>query len=72
MSKTKHSFSEAFQELEELTEWFEREDVDLDEGIKKFERGLKLAQICKKKLAEVENKVTELKAEFQQITDDEA
>ncbi|MDA0208393.1 MAG: exodeoxyribonuclease VII small subunit [bacterium] len=72
MPKTSPNFSAAFQELEELTEWFEREDVDLDEGIKKFERGLKLAQICKKKLAEVEHKVTELKAEFQQITDDES
>jgi exodeoxyribonuclease VII small subunit len=60
------SFAKAFAELEELTQWFETEEVDLDEGIKKFERGLELSTICKQKLAEVENKVTELKKKFDQ------
>lgn len=60
-------FAKAFTELESLTEWFETEQVDLDEGVKKFERGLELAQICKTKLSEVEQKVTTLKAKFDQI-----
>jgi exodeoxyribonuclease VII small subunit len=64
MAAKKSSFAEAFQELEEITAWFETSDVDLDEGLKKFERGLELAQICKKKLAEVENKVVDLKKKF--------
>jgi exodeoxyribonuclease VII small subunit len=64
-TKKEVSFAKAFAELEELTQWFETEDVDLDEGIKKFERGLELSTICKKKLAEVENKVTELKKKFE-------
>jgi exodeoxyribonuclease VII small subunit len=63
MSK-KPNFSEAFAELEAITEWFETGEVDLDEGLKKFERGLELAQICKAKLADVENKVIELKKKF--------
>ncbi len=63
MSK-KPTFSEAFAELEAITEWFETGEVDLDEGLKKFERGLELAQICKAKLADVENKVIELKQKF--------
>lgn len=63
MSK-KTSFADAFQELEEITAWFETADVDLDEGLKKFERGLELAQVCKGKLAEVENKVVDLKKKF--------
>jgi exodeoxyribonuclease VII small subunit len=70
MSKTKPSFAEAFKELEGLTEWFESEEVDLDDGIKKFERGLELAQICKKKLSEVENKVTDLKKKFEAMSDE--
>ena len=53
MTNKKPTFSEAFKELEQLTQWFENENTDLDEGIEKFERGLELAQICKKKLAEV-------------------
>ncbi len=60
----KQSFAEAFAELEAITEWFEKGDVDLDEGLKKFERGLVLAKMCKEKLGEVENKVIELKKKF--------
>lgn len=60
----KSSFADAFQELENITAWFETAEVDLDEGLKKFERGLELAQICKKKLAEVENQVVSLKQKF--------
>lgn len=63
MSK-KTSFADAFQELEDITAWFETADVDLDEGLKKFERGLELAQVCKSKLSEVENKVVDLKKKF--------
>ncbi len=64
MAKKSASFGEAFQELEDITAWFERGDVDLDEGLKKFERGLELAGICKAKLSEVENTVISLKKKF--------
>lgn len=64
MPKKSPAFAEAFKELEELTEWFEQDNIDLDDGLKRFERGLELAEICKKKLAEVENKVTTLKKKF--------
>lgn len=60
----KFNFSEAYQELEEIIGWFEREEVDLEEGLKKFERGLALAQKCKSRLKEVENKVVEIKEKF--------
>lgn len=60
----KPTFAEAFAELEAITEWFETGDIDLDEGLKKFERGLELAQLCKEKLGEVEVKVVELKKKF--------
>lgn len=64
MAKKQTSFAEAFQELEDITAWFETAEVDLDEGLKKFERGLELAQVCKVKLSEVENKVIDLKKKF--------
>lgn len=64
MTIKKQNFAEAFAELEAITEWFEKGDVDLDEGLKKFERGLELAKVCKTKLAEVENTVIELKKKF--------
>lgn len=60
----KQTFAEAFAELEAITTWFEQADADLDEGLKKFERGLALATFCKDKLAEVEVKVALLKKKF--------
>ncbi|MBU0614233.1 exodeoxyribonuclease VII small subunit [Patescibacteria group bacterium] len=71
MTKKDMSFAESFSELEELTQWFETEEVDLDEGLKKFERGLELASVCKKKLSEVENKVTTLKKKFKELNQEE-
>ncbi len=67
MAKKQPTFAEAFQELEALTEWFEKGDTDLDESIVRFERGLELAKMCKDKLAEVENKVITLKKKFSEI-----
>ncbi len=63
----KQSFAEAFEELETITEWFETQNVDLDEGVKKFERGLELAKFLKEKLADVENTVMTLKKKFTEI-----
>lgn len=60
----KANFAEAFKELEEIVQWFESTEVDLEEGLKKFERGLELAKKCRLRLAEVENKVTKIKEKF--------
>ena len=63
--KKEPSFAVAFEELEEITKWFDsQENVDLDEGLKKFERGLEIANDLKKKLSVAENKVEELKKKF--------
>lgn len=63
--KSKINFQKAFEELEGITEWFEKGEVDLDEGLKKFERGLELASACKEKLSEFENKVKEIKVKYE-------
>ena len=64
-------FGKAYKELEDIIEWFETEDVDLDEGLTKFEKGLELAQQCKERLKDVENKVTQIKAKFEDLGDGE-
>lgn len=63
----KFNFGEAYKELEEIVDWFEREEADLEEGLKKFERGLALAKKCKERLKEVENRVVEIKAKFEEV-----
>lgn len=63
--KQEKKFNQAFAELEEITQWFDsQESVDLDEGLKKFELGLQLAEDLKKKLQEVEQKVEEIKQKY--------
>ncbi len=60
-------FAKSFEELEKITEWFDSEEhLDLDKGLKQFERGLELASALKEKLAEVENKVVEIKKRFEE------
>ena len=63
MSKDQN-FSKAFEELEKITQAFEKGSFDLDDGLKQFERGLELAAVLKKKLSDIENKVEVIKKKF--------
>ncbi len=60
----KPTFEESFRELEKIVAEFESKEVDLEKGLAGFERGMELAQFCKKHLEEVENKVVEIKKRF--------
>ncbi len=59
----KFNFTKAYAELEKITTWFERDDVDLEEGMKKLEEGSELVKELKNYLNTVENKIKELKKE---------
>jgi len=63
----KISLSKAFKELEEITQGFENEEVDLEKGIPKFKRGLQLARYLKKRLSIIENEIEEIKGEFKDL-----
>ncbi len=68
MAKThdnpKADFGAHMTELEEITAWFESENVDLNQALAKFERGMQLADILKRELGQVENRVEKIKAQF--------
>lgn len=51
------SFEKALAGLEEIAGRLEDGDLDLDESIAEFEKGVKLARICHDKLAEAEKKI---------------
>ncbi|MFH0952614.1 MAG: exodeoxyribonuclease VII small subunit [Patescibacteria group bacterium] len=68
---TKFNFADKFTELEKIAESFEEESVDLEDGLVKFERGLKLAEELKQKLGEVENRVETIKKKFSNIESEE-
>lgn len=61
MPEKKFNFAKSYQELQGIVGWFEKEDIDLEEGIKKFEEGIKLVKGMKEYLGAMENKIKELK-----------
>jgi exodeoxyribonuclease VII small subunit len=64
VSEKAFEFEKALKELEEITNWFESTDVDLDQGLVKFERGMELAGQLKTHLVTVENRVEKIKQRF--------
>lgn len=64
-TSSKINFSKSYNELQKIVEWFEKGNVDLEEGVKKFEEGIILVQDLKKYLSNVENKVKQIKMKFE-------
>jgi exodeoxyribonuclease VII small subunit len=64
MNTKPFEFEAALKELEDITAWFESGEVDLDQGLVKFERGMELAQQLKSHLATVENRIEKIKQRF--------
>jgi len=55
--KTEKSFEQHMADLEALVGQLERGELALDEALKAFEKGMKLVETCKEKLAQAEMKV---------------
>lgn len=51
------NFEQSIKQLESIVAQMERGDVSLEDSIKLFEEGTKLAEQCKQQLAEAEGKV---------------
>ncbi len=58
MPAKKITYEEAIEELRKIVNTLNEGKVSLDESIKLYERGIELANICDKKLKEVEEKVS--------------
>lgn len=69
--KTELSFEAAMRELEALADSLESETADIDEGVKKFERGLALIADLKKRLQQTEVVIKEVKAKYRDVLSDE-
>ncbi len=59
-ASTNTSFNDSYRELQSIIEWFEQEDVNLDEGMKKFAEASKLIKELKTYLQTMENTIKEL------------
>ncbi len=62
--KNNHSLAQEIAQLDELASWFEQDDFDLEEALVKFEEATKVADSIDEKLTKIENKITVLKARF--------
>lgn len=60
MAKKKEKFEEALQKLEAIVSQMEEGDLPLEETLKAFEEGVRLARFCASKLDEAERKVEKL------------
>jgi exonuclease VII small subunit len=57
----KGNISESLLKLQEIVTWFEeREDIDLEEGIRKVKEGAEHIKIAKSELKEIDNEFKEL------------
>ncbi len=53
----KEKFEEALEKLEEIVRRMEAGEMTLEESLKAFEEGIKLARLCAKKLDEADRRV---------------
>jgi exodeoxyribonuclease VII small subunit len=64
MAKAKPTYEVLRNELDTVMIELQREDLDVDEAVKYYERGLELVKELEQYLQSAENKVQELKAAF--------
>jgi exodeoxyribonuclease VII small subunit len=53
----KKSFENALEKLESITKELEEGDLSLEESLKHFDEGVKLAEYCNSKLSDAQRKV---------------
>ena len=57
MAKKEISFEEAMEKLEEIVDSLESGDFPLEESLKLYEEGVKLVNLCNKKISNVEKSI---------------
>jgi len=57
MTMAKKTFEKSLETLEKITNDLENGELSLDDSLKKFDEGIKLAEFCNKKLDEAQAKV---------------
>jgi exodeoxyribonuclease VII small subunit len=65
MAPEKMRFSDALAELEAIVSALESGQLELEESIARYERGVALLRACQSKLAEAEQRVTMLMGELE-------
>ncbi len=64
-TKQSASFQELSQELDEVMSNLQAEDIDIEDAVKAYERGMTIVQELEKQLKITENKVKKIKLQFE-------
>lgn len=60
MSEKKVDFEKSMEELEEIVAKLEKGELNLDESVEEFEKGMKISKECSKILENAEKRITML------------
>lgn len=64
MAKSIHSYQELKTELDAILSELQNDDLDVDQTLAKYKRGLEIAKQLETLLTSAENTITELQAKF--------
>ncbi len=67
LAQNSSSIQKKMKQLEEIVEWFESDNVDIDEALAKYESGLKLANELQDDVKSAKNKFTKIKKSFSEV-----
>lgn len=68
--KKTNSIREQFEALEKIVAQFEQGQLDVEDGLEKFEQGLQLATDLKKQLSGVEVKIENMKKKYKSVLEE--
>jgi len=61
---TEKTYKELKNELDKILEVMQRDDIDVDEALKAYQRGMEVVTELEAYLKKAENKIVKLKAKF--------
>lgn len=65
----KLSLSELMERLDQIVDWFNSGEVDIDQAAAKFDEGVKLVEVIKAKLAETDTKINQIKLKLEKVVE---
>lgn len=63
----KLSLAELMDRLDEIVDWFNSDEVDIEQATAKFDEGIAIADVIKSKLTDTENKVNQIKLKLEKL-----
>lgn len=70
MSKENKKLKQALKDLEQIVKDLQNTEVNVDAGLKKFKKGVKLVKYCRSELKKAENEFQELKESLEKSEED--